>query len=902
MTVSPPPIDEDRLAELQPSPLRFPVVGLGGSAGGLPALLKFFEHMPPAPRMAFVVILHLSPHHESNAAHLLQQVTPMPVTQVTSSVPIEIDHVYVIAPGSDLLMNDGHLQVMPCERSIGRAVAIDVFFRTLAQVHQEKAVCVVLSGTGSDGAVGIARIKAQGGVTLAQPPAEAEHGDMPRAAIATGMVDIVLPVAEMGRRLVELRENAQRIRLPAADDAPVPPLPPRDHATPAPYQESTLQDIVVLLRVYTRHDFRRYKRGTVLRRIERRLQVNQLPDLESYREFLREHPQEAAPLLQDMLISVTSFFRDADAFELLAREAVPELLRRLPADEPFRVWDAGCATGEETYSLAMLLRDGAEAQGRRLDMQVFATDIDDRALTVARRGVYPSGIAADVPPLRLRRYFTQEQDQYRIQAALREQILFANHNLLHDPPFSRLDLICCRNLLIYLEPSAQVAVLEMFHYAMKPGGYLFLGVSESVDVAGALFDTVDKKNRIYRARGRATFRARPALIAPQPLVLPPAALVADDPERAGGQPARREAWQGPAAQMHLRALQTVAPASVLIDGGHEILHLSPTAGRYMKHAGGVPSNNLLHNVDPELRLELGTALFQAEQSRQRVEARLPRAAADGAAAPLRLVIHPLPASGTAPALMLVCFEEGDAAASAAGAAPHAEPRESLHQHLLQRAAQEIRQLKINLQDTLERSALSTEELRGANEELQAINEELRSATEELETSKEELQSINEELTTVNQELRMKVEERGQINDDLQNFITASEIATVFVDGNLRIKRFTPQARTLFNLIASDAGRPLLDITHRLHYDALERDAQAVFESLRPIERRVTTDDQRHLLARILPYRTAGDRIEGIVLTFIDITKLRLTEERIRAREAQGSGAWPPAPEQTPSRA
>ncbi len=413
MTVSPPPIDEDRLAELQPSPLRFPVVGLGGSAGGLPALLKFFEHMPPAPRMAFVVILHLSPHHESNAAHLLQQVTPMPVTQVTSSVPIEIDHVYVIAPGSDLLMNDGHLQVMPCERSIGRAVAIDVFFRTLAQVHQEKAVCVVLSGTGSDGAVGIARIKAQGGVTLAQPPAEAEHGDMPRAAIATGMVDIVLPVAEMGRRLVELRENAQRIRLPAADDAPVPPLPPRDHATPAPYQESTLQDIVALLRVYTRHDFRRYKRGTVLRRIERRLQVNQLPDLESYRAFLREYPQEAAPLLQDMLISVTSFFRDADAFELLAREAVPELLRRLPADEPFRVWDAGCATGEETYSLAMLLRDGAEAQGRRLDMQVFATDIDDRALTVARRGVYPSGIAADVPPLRLRRYFTQEQDQYR---------------------------------------------------------------------------------------------------------------------------------------------------------------------------------------------------------------------------------------------------------------------------------------------------------------------------------------------------------------------------------------------------------------------------------------------------------------------------------------------------------
>lgn len=883
--------DDDRLGALLPSPLRFPVVGLGGSAGGLPALMRFFEHMPPDPRMSFVVILHLSPHHESNAAQLLQQVSPLPVTQVANSVSIEINHVYVIAPRSDLRMNHGRLEVTPTEREIGRAVAIDLFFRTLARVHRQRAFCIVLSGTGSDGSVGIARVKAHGGITLAQSPADAEYGDMPRAAIATGMVDIVLPVADMGRRLVELWNNAQRIRRPDAETgAPrmLPDTPGRPAASA--HRDSTLQDIIALLRVYTRHDFRRYKRGTVLRRIERRLQVNELDGLENYRDFLRRHPQEAGPLLQDLLISVTSFFRDPEAFDAMAKDVIPELLRHLAPGEQARVWDAGCATGEESYSLVMLLRDIAEAQGRQLDLQVFATDIDDRALAVARRGIYPGGIAADVSPLRLRRHFVKEQDQYRIQTGLREQVLFAHHNLLRDPPFARLDLICCRNLLIYLEPSAQAGVLETFHYALKPGGHLFLGVSESVDVAGTLFDTVDKTHRIYRVRGRGAGRATSALIARAQAAAPVAPPVArphpEDPAMTS-RPARHEAWQGPAAQLHLQALHAVSPASVLIDARQEILHLSPTAGRYLKHAGGVPSNNLLDNVEAELRLELGTALFQARQSRERVDARATLTLAEGGTTRLRLVVHPLPPSDATPALTLVVFvEEADPEPVAEGESPArgADARDLRHRVLLDRASREIQQLKADLQDTRERSSLSTEELKGANEELHAINEELRSASEELETSKEELQSINEELITVNQELRMKVEERGQINDDLQNFITASEIATVFVDGAMRVKRFTPQARTVFNLIASDAGRPLLDITHRLNYEALERDALAVFKSLSPVERRVTTDDDRHFLARILPYRTAGDRIEGIVLTFVDITRLRLAEERVRLSE------------------
>jgi two-component system CheB/CheR fusion protein len=359
-------------------------------------------------------------------------------------------------------------------------------------------------------------------------------------------------------------------------------------------------------------------------------------------------------------------------------------------------------------------------------------------------------------------------------------------------------------------------------------------------------------------------------------VVPPGAFLPAAPAEATG-PARREAWQGPAAQLHLHALHAVSPASVLIDGRHEILHLSPTAGRYLKHSGGTPSNALLDNVEPAFRLELGTALFQAEQSRERVEARLPRPGARE----LRLVVHPLPPIDATPALMLVVFDED---ALPEPTAARADARDRRHQKLLNQAAQEIQRLGTNLQQTLERSALATEELRGANEELQATNEELRAASEELQTSKEELQSMNEELTTVNQELRMKVEEHGQINDDLQNFVAASDIATVFVDRALRVKRFTPQARTVFNLIASDAGRPLLDISHRLDYDALASDARAVFESLRPVERRVRTDDDRHFLVRILPYRTAGDRIEGSVLTFVDITRLSQAEERVRLSE------------------
>jgi two-component system CheB/CheR fusion protein len=869
---TPPPSSSNETA-LVPSTLDMPVVGIGASAGGLEALIRFFEGMPPEPGMAFAVILHLSPEHQSNAAEILQRATSMPVTQVTQVLPIRADHVYVIPPGVELMMNDGHLQPVASERNKGRHVAVDVFFRTMAEVHDRRAICVVMSGTGSDGAVGLTRVKENGGLAVAQLPEDAVHDGMPRAAIGTGMVDIVLPAAEMGQRLVEHWRNAKRIRLPGANEPAAAGQEPGGQAAAA-LAEEALQEIMALLRTYTRHDFRHYKRATVLRRIERRLQVNRVADLPAYRDFLKEHPEEATPLLQDMLISVTNFFRDPDAFEALAREALPTLVEGLQPGDQVRAWVAGCATGEEAYSLSMLLREQIDGQPKPLDIQIFATDIDERAIAAARKGLYAQGIAEDISPSRLRQYFVADQDQYRVATAVREPVLFALHNLLRDPPFSRLDLICCRNLLIYLDRAAQAHVLEMFRIALKPGGYLFLGTSESIDAVGSMFTAVDKKSRIYRANaGPAVGRQLP--------------LISDAPPQLGSAGAiqalraRKRPERPSFSELHQRALEQFSPPSVLINAEHEVLHLSSGVGRFLERAGGEPSNNLLNNVRPDLRLELRTALFKAGQTARSVETRLVQKRDDGRQVFLNITVRPLQQDEEgAPQLTLVVFDEVEESMRPEGG----EPAHAARELLIGQMEDEVRQLKMHLQETIESSETSNEELKASNEELQAINEELRSATEELETSKEELQSMNEELVTVNYELKMKVEERGHINDDLQNLIASSEIATVFVTRGMHIKRYTPHASSLFNLIPSDIGRSLFDITSRLDYPELASDTASAFKDLRTTERHVTSVDGRHFLARILPYRTAEDKIEGAILNFFDITDLHSAEERLRAGE------------------
>jgi two-component system CheB/CheR fusion protein len=866
MSKSSPPPDPEIDPNIRVSGLDFPVVGIGTSAGGLAALTRFFKAMPSDPGMAFVVVMHLSPKHDSIADRILQRATGMHVVQVTEATPLQKNEIYVISPRKALSMNDGYLRLVDLDKSRGKQTAIDFFLRTLAEVHRERAFAVILTGTGADGSVGIARIRERGGITFAQHPEDAEYDQMPRAAIATGAVDIVLPVNEMPARIMALASEAPRLSHP---DTTPPMQEPIDKAAAAPpVDEDALRDIMLILRTKTGHDFRAYKRATVLRRIERRMQVNGLKTLEEYRHFLHDHPFERPALLKDMLISVTNFFRDREAFDALEHQVIPQLFDGMPEDGRVRAWSAGCATGEEAYSLAMLLSDAAPPDAA---IQVFATDIDDDAIAYARQGTYPSSVVADVSQDRITKFLTRNDNFYRIPKHLREKVLFARHNVLQDPPFSKLDLITCRNLLIYLNRDIQSHVLEMFHFALRPGGYLFLGSSESADVASKLFAPVDKKNRIYRAIPGA--HAGVYLMAPTRQMPSQSAI-----GTMASATAAQERRAGSLADIHRKAMQDQLPTSILVDREGHVAHMSERAGPYLRLTGGAPSYQLTALIVPELRLELRTSLFQASQEGTTVRSRAVSMERDGKKISVSIEVRPVRDQENDAGYQLVVFHEGLAQdMTLSGESDEQTP-------MLLRLEEELKRAKEQLQVTVEESESSSEELKASNEELQSINEELRSATEELETSKEELQSINEELITVNHELKLKIEETAKVNDDLHNLVASTDIATVFVDRDMCIKRFTPRAADVFRLIAADVGRSLLDLNHSLDYADLAADATQTFQSLRTIEREVGSQDGRWYIARILPYRTAEDRIEGAVLTFVDITQRRAAEESARSSD------------------
>jgi two-component system CheB/CheR fusion protein len=836
---------------------------LGASAGGLEALIRCFENLPPTPDMAFVVILHLSPKHESNAAEILQRATRMPVCQVKSALPIERNHVYVIPPTHSLSMYDGHLSLSTPEKDKGRHIAIDLFFRTLADAHSERAVGVVLSGTGSDGALGLARIKERGGIVIAQSPDDSEYGGMPESAIATGKVDFVLPVADIPQKLIDLWANSRQIELPGADSAHLAVLPP---SSPEAAEEA-LRDVLALLHKTTGHDFKHYKRATVLRRIERRLQVNGIKTLPDYLDFLNKNPSEAQALLSDMLIGVTNFFRDRESFEALERDILPHLFEPAAGDEQLRAWVAGCSTGEEAYSVAILLSDALARARQPREIQVFASDIDEESLAAARQGKYPDGVVTDVPPSLLRGYFNGVGGGYQVIETVRKRVLFAAHNLLRDPPFSRLDLVSCRNLLIYLDRETQRDILQMFHFALRPGGYLFLGGSETADATPRLFESVDRKHRIYRS----TLNVRGI----RNLPTFPLGGVAHHAEKSRPLMPSPETARPPSiAELHQRAaFEDDSTGTVMVNLELEILHTSPGTSQFLRFADGNPSRQLLTVVQPELSSELRLAFFELSKSKTQVATPLVRIGTDGQASAIRMTLRPFHGDGSGELILVRFVREpvGTALPQAGG------PGVAQLEQALQRKDEQ-------LQAAVAEFTSATEELKSSNEELQALNEELRSASEEIETSKEELQSTNEELITVNVELKSKVEETSQVNDDWQNLLRASEIATVFVDARMRIKRFTPAAASIFNLIDTDLGRSLLDITHKLEYDALAADSSETFKTLRMVEREVRSSDGRWFLARLLPYRTGEDKIGGAVLTFVDISSRVLAESRMHLGE------------------
>ena len=859
------------------------VVGIGASAGGLIALQKFFDAMRQDTGMAFVVVTHMDPERESLLPELLQTHTAMPVRQVQDMTGIEPNHVYVVPPNRRIVVTDTHLDLEKFEEPRGHRLPIDHFFRSLASAHSN-AVAIILSGGGTDGAVGVKAIKEYGGLLLVQHPEEAEYDSMPRAAINTGLADVVLPVAELAEKLIMYRHNG--VHLPQNPDLLT------------AVEMEAIYRILAEVQARTGHDFSQYKLSTILRRIQRRMQLYGYTTLSAYIEVLRQSNEEALALFNDLLIGVTSFFRDKEAWQAL-EQILPRLFEGKRQDDTVRAWAIGCATGEEAYTVAILLLEyvstlDAFSPGRP-KIQVFASDLDDGALTKAREGIYPEAIEADVSLERLERFFIKEGHYYRVRPELRDVVLFSNHSVLRDPPFSRLDLISCRNLLIYLQRDLQHSVFQIFHYALNPERYLFLGSSETAEMVHELFRTMDKTNRIYQARPwQDEYLEVPRL----PLMLSRMTGYKNvRPSLGKGRLPGREV--APAANTyHLDLLEEIGPPSILVNEAHHDVHLSDTAGRYLVHPGGTPTSDLLKLVRSELQPELRTALFQAFEQNKSTISQPVYVQFNGT--PHRVIMAVRPHLSDAPAkqeinargerLALVFFLEDETPPSsivelAAFDSSKSSPDSAQHEVQVGQLEKEIQRLHERLQTTSEEYESSNEELKAANEELQSINEEYRSTTEELETSKEELQSVNEELQTVNSELKTKLEEISRAHSDIENLMAATEIATLFLDRDLRIQRYTPSTTSLFNIMAGDRGRPISHLTHELRYDTLADDARRVLRNLIPIEREVQDLEGRRLLVRLRPYRTIDDRIDGVVITFVDVTTIWETERTLeRTRE------------------
>jgi two-component system CheB/CheR fusion protein len=843
---------------LQNTQKDFLVVGIGASAGGITALKEFFQYVSAESGMAYVVILHLSPEFESKLAEILQLTAQIPVEQVNNTtVKIKPDCVYVIPPNKSLSMIDGYLKTSPIKNHAERRAPVDFFFRTLAESRESRAVSVILSGTGADGSMGVKRVKEKGGVIFVQDPNEAEFSDMPRNTIATNLADAILPVAEIPDKITSYKDKFDNLRLSL------------DDLTREETDELALRDIFTNLRIRTGHDFSNYKRATVLRRIERRMNVRELFSLPQYVAFLRETPEETTALLKDLLISVTNFFRDPEAFEDLQRDIIPKILEGKTTKDSVRVWVAGCATGEEAYSLAMLFAEFTLDKFDAPKVQIFATDIDEAAIATARDGLYSNSDVADVSPARLRRFFIKEDEYYRVRRELREMILFAKHNLIKDPPFSHLDLATCRNLLIYLNRSAQSKVMDIFHFALNPGNYLFLGSSESIE-SGDLFVSVNKERHIYQSRAIAA-RIHIPFLETWSLRFDQSPVIKSRTEE------NELLERFSSSALHLSLLEYYAPPSIVVNEEYDIVHMSESATRFTQMAGGEPSINLLKVVRSELRLELRTALYQAVQTQISVETPALNVKIDNSAETVNLVVRPViyDESG-ARGFLLVIFKTSDKPETKESETS-TEPISSA-EPIARKLEEELVQTKVLLRSTIERYEVQTEELRASNEELQAMNEETHSAAEELETSKEELHSINEELKTVNQELKIKIEELSLSNNDFKNLMNSTDIGTIFLDRSLRIKMFTPNTQSIFNLIPNDLGRLLTDITGKVNYENLILDIESVLEHLQPIVREMQTNDGHWYLTRITPYRTADDHINGVILTFVDITERIKTEK------------------------
>jgi len=832
----------------------FLIVGIGASAGGLDACRKFLDALPAVTGMAFILIQHLDPTHESMMVDLLSGHTSLTVLQAADGMRIEREHFYVIPPGTYLSLGGGTLHVLEPQARHGARLPFDFLLHALAEERGARAVCAVLSGTGADGSLGLKAVKASGGLVIAQDPEEAGYDGMPRSAIATGAVDLVLPVANIPDALAEFDRTAG-----GSDAGSTQPDPGR------------LQEIVDLLRTRTPHDFRLYKPGTLLRRIERRMGLEAIgtEDMDRYLALLRSDANELALLAKDLLINVTSFFRDPKVFEFLAQQIIPGMVEGRTSDRPLRVWIAGCSTGEETYSLVMLLREAIAAEKSNLKLQIFASDVDSDAVATAREGLYPESIAADVTPARLARFFSKEEHGYRVSPELRAAVVFTVQDVLADPPFSRLDLISCRNLMIYLGQEAQAKIVSIFHFALREGGLLLLGNAETTGHEDGRFQLISKSERLYRNSGRGrlgtlgflpgagegtwlTMRAGPVQAAPH-------IAVAD-------------------LCRHL-VMEYYAPAAILINRRRECLYSLGPTDRYLRVPPGLPTQDLLAMAPQGIRTKLRSAIQQASHANEPVTVSGGRMGGNGATVSFSINVRPV--RNGREDLLLICFIDEPSPEGSPG--PPVAPNE------ISRVA-ELEATRIELQSAIRNLEISNEEQTAINEEALAVNEEFQSTNEELLTSKEELQSLNEELTALNSQLQETLERQRTTSNDLQNVLFSTDVATLFLDTELNIRFFTPATKLLFRIIPSDVGRPLEDFSSLSADSALLSDARTMLRTFQPIEREIEAWNGAWYIRRMLPYRTLENGIEGVVITFTDVTERKQIAKALEAAKEQAERA------------
>lgn len=826
----------------------FPVVGIGASAGGLEALKHFLDHVPTESGMAFVIVQHLDPDHKGLLVELLQRITPMKVNQVEDQMRVAPNQVYVIPPNKNMTILNGILHLFDFVTARGLRLPIDYFFRSLADDRRDRSIGVILSGMGSDGTLGLRAIKEKVGLCLVQEPASANFDGMPRSAINAGLADIIAPAAELPGKILAFLHN------PRPNFQPDVPLEDKD--------QRALEKIFVLLRMKTGHDFSLYKPNTIYRRIERRMGLHQIGKMANYVRFLQENPQEIELLFKELLIGVTSFFRDAGVWDQLRDTVIPALLADNPAKQVIRAWVPGCSTGEEAYSLAIVFKEAQEQMkpARKVSLQIFGTDIDSDAIDKARRGFYLPNIAADVSPERLRSFFVEEDHGFRVTKEIRETVIFAPQNIIADPPFTKMDILSNRNLLIYLSAELQRKIIPLFHYSLNPGGVLLLGNSESIGTYTSLFATIDSTSRLYRKKEYAGEMHLSNFTASLATALPGALPLRDSNQTVNLQSLAEH-----------ELLRLYSPAAVLTTDLGDIVYVHGRTGKYLEPATGKANMNLLAMAREELRYELRSAFHKALGQKNAVTVKGLPVGDSGGTQIVDITLQRLEGPEPLKGMVMIVFADMPTPPETAVTRSRWSTGPSVKFVQIQR---ELKFAQEELQRKQEEMQASHENLTSANEELQSANEEMQSTNEELTTSKEEMQSMNEELQTINNELQSKVDQLAQAENDMKNLLNSTDIATLFLDDELNVRRFTTQASSLIKLRASDEGRPITDIAADLIYPELAEDAREVLHTMVLVEKELPTRDGRWFTVKLMPYRTQDNRLDGLVITFVDISALK----------------------------